>query len=208
MPTPARQAFTLAHGVAHALFHHAEVGVLCRILADDPLEKFADAFGEQFLVPGKVLRTCADELTRTAGRDGLQPADALRLANLFRVSFPTIVMRLASERILPHETAARWREIDGPELAQRLGVQPPAFVLSSGATGPLNRYPVSVLATSAHAIERSRVPVERVAEVLEVDPSTLRDHLLAPPPKPASSQAKEHAEFATILAERTHARTA
>ena len=201
--TPARQAFTLAHGIAHALYHHAEVGVLCRIMADDRVERFADAFGEQFLVPGKALRVCAHAVVHGAGRNQMLPMDALRLANLYRVSFPTIVMRLASERVIDDAKAAAWREIDGGALAERLGVVPPAFALSPGAAGPLKRYPTSVLATVAHAIEQKRATLERVADVLDVEPSVIEDHLLATPPEPVADEQKEHAEFAQLLAERT-----
>lgn len=203
--TPARQAFTLAHAIAHALFHHAEVVVLCRVMADARVEKFADAFAEQLLVPGKPLRTQAHELMQGAGSAELAPVDALCLANLFRVTFPTMVMRLASENLIDEERAAAWRQIDGGALAERLGMKRPAFELASGAGGPLRRFPASVLATSVHAIEQGRASVERIAEVLDVERAVLEEHLLAAPPEPTEEERKEHAELAQTLAERTGA---
>lgn len=200
--TPARQAFTLAHGIAHVLFHHSEAGVLCRVTADDKLERFADAFAEQFLVPGKELRRRATALLETSGRDALGPIDALELGRVFRVSFPTIVMRLASERLVDETAHAAWREIDGLELAIRLGMQPAAFALADRAAGPLRRYPTSVLTTVERALRDGRTTLERAGEVLEVEPDELASRLLGDLPPPDASGRREHAEFRQLVEER------
>lgn len=200
--TPARQAFTLAHGIAHALFHYSEVGVLCRVTADDKLERFADAFGEHFLVPGKELRRRAAALLAASDRDALGPIEALQLGHVFRVSFPAIIMRLASERLIDEATHAAWREIDGVALAHRLGMEPPAFALTNGAAGPLRRYPASVLTTVDRAVRDGRTTLERAGEVLEVEPSELASRLLGDLPEPGGVERREHAEFRQLLEER------
>jgi Zn-dependent peptidase ImmA (M78 family) len=81
---PGRQSFTLAHEWAHALFHYAKGGIICRSKDTDPLERFADAFAASFLVPGKELRRLASEF--------MNPLEALKLAQYFSVSYAMIAL--------------------------------------------------------------------------------------------------------------------
>jgi Zn-dependent peptidase ImmA (M78 family) len=199
----ARQSFTLAHGISHVLYHYSEVGILCRVNRDDRLEQFADAFSQHFLVPGKELRKRARNLLDATYRRDLEPIDAVRLANLFRVSFPTMVMRLASESLVSTDTVYAWRRIDGHALATRFGLEAPGFPIRPGQDGPLGRYPASVLVTVRAALSNDTVPLDRAAEVLAVEPDEIADHLLDTPPTVSDAEQREHDEFELILAERT-----
>lgn len=49
--SPGRQAFSMAHGYAHALYHYAARGIVCHANADEPVERFANTFAPHFLVP-------------------------------------------------------------------------------------------------------------------------------------------------------------
>lgn len=198
----ARQVFTLAHGVAHALFHHAEVGILCRVTADDRVESFADAFAEHFLVPRNELRRQTARMLEGTRCEALEPVHALGLASVFRVSFPTIVMRLASEGLIGGGMLAAWHDIDGVELARRLGVAFPAFPAATERPGPLGPYPASVLATVKRALAQGAASIDRVAEVLDVRASDIEQTLLAPAPTPSPAERREHDEFAQVLAKR------
>lgn len=177
------QTTALAHLLAHILFHYSEVAILCRATADDRLERFADAFAEHFQVPGKTLRERVRERLDRTGRDELQPLDAIVLANLFQVSFPALVTRLASEGLIPAETASDWREIDGPELASRFGLSIPGPPGPADAAGPLARFPASISAAVQRAVAERGISVARAAAVLGVDPRELRRRWLAALPR-------------------------
>lgn len=198
----ARQAFTIAHGISHALYHYSEVGVLCRVSADDRVERFADAFGQHFLVPATELRKRARQLLEATSRTDLEPVDAVRLANLFRVSYPVMVMRLVSESLISTDAAEAWRGIDGDALASRFGLGAPGFSLRSGPDGPLGRYPASVLVTVRTAVANGVVSIDRAVEVLEVDSGDIARRLLHTSPTASGAEQREHEEFELILAER------
>ncbi len=117
--TPGRRRFTVAHEMAHALFHSHETNrVVSR--GRNPLETFADTFAGEFLMPREGVRRFMEEV----GMDPRinDPADAIRIQRYFRVSWPTALVRLKQMNSITQATARRFEETVRPlHLARSLG---------------------------------------------------------------------------------------
>ncbi|KGQ22295.1 XRE family transcriptional regulator [Thermus filiformis] len=184
--TPGRQSFTLAHELAHFLYHGRLPGILCRrqVSQGEPyweVERFANAWAAHFLVPGKALK----EQARRLG--ALTPEGVVLLAGHFRASYTLLLYRLANEGLLAPEKVREWSRLSPGALARRLGLEAfsweggpreqPASPLELG----LRRYPPSVLARVRRAVLEGRLSPGEAASLLDVDVPLLREELLAPP---------------------------
>src|SRR4030095_3299687 len=115
--TPGRRQFTLAHELAHALFHgdHIYVGYLGR---REAAERFANEFAAEFLVPVHSLRGVVE----TLGLAKVEDAEiVIYLQRLFRVSYAMMLVRLQAANLSSGDDIARLREIQPVLLAERLG---------------------------------------------------------------------------------------
>ena len=117
--TPGRRRFTVAHEMAHALFHSHETN---RVVSRErnPLEVFADTFAGEFLMPREGVRRYMEE----SGMDPHinEPADAIRIQRYFRVSWPTALVRLKKMNAITQTTSRRFEESVRPlSLARSLG---------------------------------------------------------------------------------------
>jgi len=198
--TPGRQAFTLAHEFAHALYHYRTPGIVSRSDEKPPMERFADAWAAHFLVPGKAIR---QQLKRLSGEARVRDAfQAMWLARYFRVSYNTMLIRLRTERLIDQFLYEEWRFYSVSDLAQRLGLPVEEYkVPEAKAQGwDLERYPLSVLEKVRRAIEGGRASVAEAAAILDVDRTTLEIELLSPPKKePTEMQALEASELEDVL---------
>ena len=198
--TPGRQAFTLAHEFAHALYHYRTPGIVSRSDEKPPIERFADAWAAHFLVPGKAIR---QQLKRLNGEARVRDAfQAMWLARYFRVSYNTMLIRLRAERLIDQFAYEEWRSYSVSDLAQRLGLPVEEYkVPEAKARGwDLERYPLSVLEKARRAIEGGLASVAEVAAILDVDRTTLEVELLSPPKKePTEVQALEASELEDVL---------
>lgn len=194
--SPGRQAFTLAHELAHALYHHAEGGIICRADPGDPLERFADSFAGNLLVPGKELRRLAKRALDGTGTGALDPADALALAAYFGVSYAMILVRLRAERLITPGQHAEWSAYSAQSLARQLGLSSEQFNVPEPRPLHLDRYPLSVLEQTRAAIEGGLLSPKQAAGLLGVDASDVQRVLLAPPPRASERERREHDEFA------------
>ena len=115
--TPGRRQFTLAHELAHALFHgdHLYVGYLRR---SDAAERFADLFAAEFLVPTNSLRAYVERLNPRGVND---PEIVVELQRLFQVSYATMLVRLRSAGLLKEEELEALRKERPVRIAQELG---------------------------------------------------------------------------------------
>jgi hypothetical protein len=115
--TPGRRQFTLAHELAHALFHgdHPYVGYLRR---SDAAERFADLFAAEFLVPTNSLRAYVERL---GPRDVNDPEVVVQLQRLFQVSYATMLVRLRTAGLLKEEELEALRKERPVRIAQELG---------------------------------------------------------------------------------------
>jgi Zn-dependent peptidase ImmA (M78 family)/DNA-binding XRE family transcriptional regulator len=196
--TPGRQAFTLAHEFAHALYHHTEAGIICRFAHQDPLEKFANAFAGNFLVPGKELRRLAKRDSTRSSRAELDPFEALSLARYFGVSYGMILVRLKAEQLITQEEHDAWKQLSASSMAEQLGLDPADFRIPEPKRLVLERYPVSVLERVRNAIEEGFLSPKQAAGLLEVDLLDIQRKLLTPPPEATEPEKREHDQFANV----------
>jgi len=117
--TPGRQRFTVAHELAHALFHSEDQRwVVSR--GKNPRESFADTFAGEFLLPGEGVRRFMEEA-------GMSPrlvdaVDVVEIQRYFAVSWPTALVRLRQMNAITQDTYRRLRaEVRPVRLAQSLG---------------------------------------------------------------------------------------
>jgi len=192
--TLARQAFTLAHGLAHVLYHHHLPIIVC--LRDSlskrekEVERFANAWASHFLVPGKALRKQAKLLGE------ISPETALLLADHFRVSYSFILFRLQHEGLISKEERKSWSKYRVGDLALRVGV--PYHLLRLPTLTPrypdLDRYPYSVLSRVRKAVENERLSVSGASGLLRTDSTTVERELLAKPKERDNPEIEEFTE--------------
>lgn len=170
--TPGRQVFTLAHELAHGLYHFRLGGIVCRGEDLSPeereVERYANAWAAHFLVPGKALRALAK------GKE-LFPEDALLLAHHYRVSYTMVLYRLYNEGLISREKLEAWKGYSPEALALTLGLGGEAYrAPEPGKLLGLRRYPPSVLRRVKRAVEGERLSVGEAAGLLDVDSTTLQ----------------------------------
>ncbi len=192
--TPERQAFTLAHNLAHVLYHHHLPFIVCR---RNPLskreveaERFANAWAAHFLVPGKTLKEQAKRLGE------MSPETALLLANHFRVSYTFILFRLQNEGLISKEERKLWSKYRIEDLALRVGG---LYHISQSSTPTskypyLDRYPYSVLSRVRKAVENERLSVSGATGLLRLDSTTVERELLARPKEHENLEFEEFRE--------------
>ena len=117
--TPGRRRFTVAHELAHALFHSNDTNrVVSR--GSGPLETFADTFAGEFLMPSEGVRRFVEE----AGMPPriVDPVDIIHIQRYFRVSWPTALVRLRQMNSITAGTYHALKESVRPvSLARALG---------------------------------------------------------------------------------------
>ncbi|MCM3567833.1 Fic family protein [Neobacillus mesonae] len=92
-----RQRFTSAHELCHHIKDYKQ-GVLCPFNSKDPIEKFADRFAGELLMPKKYFREEAKKLVREDGY--VHPDDAYSLCLLFGTSYEAVIWKLFYNRFL------------------------------------------------------------------------------------------------------------
>ncbi len=96
--TPGRRRFTLAHELAHALFHSRDNAYLVSTSAKPPRERFADAFAGEFLMPTEGMRRIMEE--QGFGPRIEDPTEVIHLQRFFGVSYITALVRLRQAKFL------------------------------------------------------------------------------------------------------------
>lgn len=200
--TAGRQVFTLAHELAHALFHYSKVGLVSRNNFGDAeqkrRERFANVFAGHFLIPGRALK---DRLESLGGKVALDEGIILRLAHLFGVSYSMLLLRLLSEKIIDQEAFERYGSYSVQDIARRLGINADAFLLPSPGeiVWDLERYPTRVLERVRRAIEQGNLSVGEASALLSVDGTTLQTELLGRPGQASDAQTRELTELSEVL---------
>ncbi len=120
--TPGRRRFTIAHELAHAMFHSRSRGVSVSTDRKDGRERFADLFASEFLMPTEALR----RLTEEWGMVGklTDPADVVRIQRSFNVSWAMTLLRLRQVKLLTPQTYSEFRRVRPVLLARALGYEP------------------------------------------------------------------------------------
>jgi len=117
--TPGRRRFTVAHEIAHALFHSSEDRWVIS-QGHNPREAFADEFAGEFLMPSEGVRRFVEET-------GMPPritdaVDVIHVQRHFRTSFPMALVRLRQMNAITANTYSDLRDGVRPvALARALG---------------------------------------------------------------------------------------
>lgn len=189
--SPGRQAFSLAHLYAHALYHYGERGAVCHFQDDTSLERFADTFAPHFLVPRKRLR----KMVGVVSDDSVDAYAAVYLARYFRVSYPTILHRLLTERHINKEDYGRMKEYSPSAIAEKIGIRADHFRAADPAPLSLDRYPMSVLKLVRAALQKEMTGISEVAGLLDVPAEIIKDVLLVDPPSASRREMREFYEL-------------
>ena len=117
--TPGRQRFTVAHEIAHALFHSQSQGASVSTSHRNTRERFADAFASEFLIPTEGLKrfTAAYNI----GTHVSDPADAVRIQRYFNTSWAMTLVRLRQMKMITQEIYTGFRRVRPILLARSLG---------------------------------------------------------------------------------------
>ncbi len=118
-----RRNWSLGHEYGHFLTnrYRAEITFLSERKRQSALERFADTFAENFLMPASGLNRRFTELHRSNPSGQITLAQICTLADLYRVSVQALILRLEKLRRLPGGTWDRL-ESEGfkPRKAQQL----------------------------------------------------------------------------------------
>lgn len=193
-----RQAFTLAHELAHAFYHYPSGGMVSRLEEDEePKERFANAFAAHFLVPGKELKKLAT-IRKWSGETGAY--EAIELAAYFRVSYRAMLYRLGEEGIIDRNWRDTLSSYSPRAMAQRLGLDQSEFTIPDQETIFLERYPVSVIERVRKAVHDNLLTVSQAADVLGVPQHDMQRSLklLSQPPEAGPEEQQELGEYPRI----------
>jgi Zn-dependent peptidase ImmA (M78 family)/transcriptional regulator with XRE-family HTH domain len=117
--TPGRQLFTVAHELAHALFHSADESHLVSYWGrKDEKERFADIWAGEFLVPLEGLRRAGEQLGVKSVRHA---EEVVHLQRHFGVSYGMTLLRLRQAGLLDEPGYDELKKASPVTLAVRLG---------------------------------------------------------------------------------------
>ena len=120
--TPGRRRFTLAHELAHALFHGNAMTVSISYRGRrEGMERFANAFAAEFLVPVAALRSAVEAFGQAKVKDA---ETVVHLQRMFDVSYAMMLVRLRASGLLTAADDERLRHVAPVNLAHRLGYAP------------------------------------------------------------------------------------
>lgn len=119
--TPGRRRFTIAHELAHALFHSTDNQYLVSTAAKSPRERFADSFAGEFLMPTEGIRRVMEEQGFGPRID--DPAEVIYLQRFFDVSFITALVRLRQAKFITQQHFDSFKLVRPVVLARSLGYE-------------------------------------------------------------------------------------
>lgn len=164
-----RQRFTLAHELAHHLFHAANVLVDEDIFAPGAArrELLANVFAAHFLMPRAGIES---ELIRRFGVAAPKRAEhSFWLAYHFGVSHQAICYQLQNLKMCTRPEAAAWRAEDQSVLAATLGL-----ASSQQQRTIANRWPPEFLARLRYALSAGVLDAEALTRHLDSDDEAVR----------------------------------
>jgi Zn-dependent peptidase ImmA (M78 family)/transcriptional regulator with XRE-family HTH domain len=119
--TPGRRRFTVAHELAHALFHSKDSRYTVSTARKPPKERFADAFAGEFLMPTEGLRRVMEEQGFGPRIDN--PSEVIHLQRYFDVSYVTALVRLRQAKFLTQANFEEFQRVRPVLLARSLGFE-------------------------------------------------------------------------------------
>lgn len=177
--TLGRQWFTLAHELAHALFHSRErTAVVSRIDRVDERERFANRFAGEFLVPAEALRGVMERLR--VPRRIRDPEWIIRLQRHFHVSYAMMIVRLHQIGAVERGDYEELRFIDPVDWAAGSGVEPVPEWGKPADRSRLVRYPPRFLDKVREAVRRGVLSPASAADLLGVSLDETLEAVAAP----------------------------
>ena len=154
--TPGRQQFTLAHEIAHALFHGDRLYVNF-FGRRERAERFANTFAGEFLVPTYHLRATVEALGASKLSD---PETVVHLQRYYRVSYDMMLVRLSQANLILPDDIPRLREIRPVNLAARMGysTEPDEWAQDPEGWG-LTRFPPRLLRLLRRAYTEEKITI-------------------------------------------------
>lgn len=193
--TPGRRRFTVAHELAHALFHSDEKYVLS-FARKDPKERFADSFAGEFLMPSEGVRRVMEE--HGFGPRITDPADVVHLQRFFNVSYATALVRLRQAKFLTPASYEEFKGIRPVLFARSLGYEPdPEEFEQDTDQWRLRRFPPRFLRLVRVAIQHEDISVPTAAELVGVSIDEMAQFAASGPfhLDESSPESRETAEF-------------
>ncbi|MDZ4837353.1 MAG: XRE family transcriptional regulator [Candidatus Melainabacteria bacterium] len=187
-----RQSFTLAHELAHALFHYNCRSLISIYKDPSPRESFADSFASHFLVPIKTLNRVIDNAS-WSGR--LDQYKVIELAHIFRVSYAFMLYRLRNEKHITDDQRKAWEKCSPTALAQQLGLDSDVFNKPGNPVLSLNRYPASVVQTVRDLIFDDELSSSQAADLLDVSTAHIQALLMTDLPPATPEERRELCEY-------------
>ncbi len=162
--TPGRRRFTLAHELAHALFHSDRHTFVISGPTKDGQERFANAFAGEFLMPTEGIRRAMEE--HGIGPQIDRPADVVHLQRFFRVSYATALVRLRQARSLTATDFEAFKQVRPVLFAEQLGYEPSDEEYEQDVERwRIRRFPPRFLSLLRLAITREAISVPTAANL-------------------------------------------
>jgi Zn-dependent peptidase ImmA (M78 family) len=192
--TPGRQVFTVAHELAHALYHsQRDSQVVSYWGRQDEKERFADAWAGEFLVPREGLRRAGESL----GIKNVTSADeAVHLQRLYGVSYGTMLVRLLQAKLLSPEAYEELKGARPVAIASALGyaVHPEEW-RQDPARWRLDRFPRRFIRALALALREGRMSPASAAGFTGLTVDEMAELMTPPSGDGDASAVQEQREF-------------
>lgn len=159
-----RCRWSLAHAYAHFLAHRTKVTVSFQDQYQQrkpESERFADSFATYFLMPTSGITQRFNALYQAQGQ--VTPADLIKFAHYYGVSFQALLLRLESMRLIPSGVWEKLMErgFSVKEAREKLGLEP-----LPEPTDMLPRRYVKLAMVAYHRVELSE---GELADILHTD---------------------------------------
>lgn len=162
--TPGRRRFTLAHELAHALFHSDDSEFVVSGMTRDPRERFADAFAGEFLMPAEAIRRLMED--EGIGTRVTEVEDVLRIQRYFKVSYVTALVRLRQARFITAEDFDAFGKVRPVIMAESLGFDTdPDEYFQDPNRWRVARFPQRFLRMLRHALVDETISVPTAASM-------------------------------------------
>lgn len=194
--TPGRQLFTIAHELAHALFHSADESYLVSYwLRQDEKERFADIWAGEFLVPLEGLRRAAEQLGVKTVRHA---EEVVHLQRHFGVSYGMTLLRLRQAGLLDDQRYEELKKASPVALAARLGyaVDPEEWG-QDPSRWRLERFPRRFVRLLARALREDRMSPASAASLTSLTVDEIAE-LIAPPADGDPEISRELSEYESV----------
>lgn len=160
--TVGRRRFTVAHEIAHALFHSAD-GRWVVSYGKNPRETFADEFAGEFLMPTEGVRRFMEEASMPPRIS--DAVHAIHIQRYFQASFPTALVRLRQMNAITAGTYEQLRdEVQPVAMARSLGyaIDPEEYA-QDAELWRIRRFPRAFLRMLREAVVRELMSVPTAA---------------------------------------------